>query len=347
MNEKPIINNVLYKNNLKSKDFFNTYMNKNNMKANNINTDSYCNTQIITNRLENDICEINNNKNKFLDRLTSPLLNQSKNKIDVNKEQINQFRVKQIIANNNQSNLFNSKKRNNFLLNGLISNEESNYKNINNYDNNKSFKNIGNYSAIKSAYNENNKYINPKNVNLINKQNYKNQSIKNRTQSMQRKSYSDVNFKFTQFQQYNSLNNNNGNNNIYKNDKISYIAYSDGKKRKYNQPNYTNSLTNYNINLNNIDIKNKRSINLSKQMNKNKLKQMQINLNDLYNESNNFITNYSNQYNNKTLKMNHSKTLNNFYPFNINDNGNLRNYLEDQNNLNYYLNSNINENNIY
>ena len=73
MNEKPIINNVLYKNNLKSKDFFNTYMNKNNMKANNINTDSYCNTQIITNRLENDICEINNNKNKFLDRLTSPL----------------------------------------------------------------------------------------------------------------------------------------------------------------------------------------------------------------------------------------------------------------------------------
>lgn len=120
------------------------------------------------------------------------------------------------------------------------------------------------------------------------------------------------------------------------------------KKRKYNHPNYTNSLSNYNnIKLNNVDIKNKRSINLSKQINKNKLKQIQINLNDIYNENYNFITNYSNQYNNKTLKMNHSKTLNNFYPFNINDNGNLRNYLEDQNNLNYYLNSNINENNIY
>ena len=348
MNEKPIINNDLYKNILKNKDFFNSYMTKNNnMRANNINSDSYCNTQIITNRLENDICEKNNNKNKFLDRLTNPLLNQSKNKIDVNKEQYNQFRVKKIIANNNQSNLYNSIKRNNFLLNGLISNEESNYKNINNYDKSISFNNIGNYSAIKSAYSENNNYINPKNVNLINKENYKNQSIKNRTQNMQKKSYSDANFKFTQFQQYNSLNNNNGNNNIYKNDKISYITYSDGKKRNYNHPNYTNSFTNFNINLNNFDIKNKRSINLSKQMNKSKLKQMQINLNELYNVNNNFITNYSNQYNNKTFKMNHSKTLNNFYPCNINDDNNLRNYLEDQNNFNYYLNNNINENNIY
>ena len=210
MNEKPIINNDLFKNNLKSKDFFNNYMSKNNnTKINNINSDSYCSTQIISNRLENDIYEINNNKNKFLDRLTSPLLNKRKNKIDVNKEQYNQFRVKQIIANNNQSNLYNSKKRNNFILNGLISNEESNYKNINNYENNISLNNVGNYSAIKTAYSENNNYINPNNVNLINKQNYKNQSIKNRTQSLQKKSYSDVNFKTTQFQKYNSLNNNN------------------------------------------------------------------------------------------------------------------------------------------
>jgi hypothetical protein len=301
----------------------------------------------MSNKLENDICEINNNKNKFLDRLTSPLLNQRKNKIDINKEPYNQFRVKKIISNNNQPNLCNNKMRNNFLLSGLISNEEFNYKNINNYDNNISLNNVGNYSAIKTAYSENN-YINPNNLNLINKSNYKNQSIKNRTQCMQRKSYSDINFKVTQFQQYNSLNSYYGNNNMYKNDKISHINYSDGKKRKYNHPNYTNSLSNYNnIKLNNVDIKNKRSINLSKQINKNKLKQIQINLNDIYNENYNFITNYSNQYNNKTLKMNHSKTLNNFYPFNINDNGNLRNYLEDQNNLNYYLNSNINENNIY
>ena len=348
INEKPIINNDLYKNNLKSKDFFNAYMAKNNnMKTNNINSDSYYNTQIINNKLENDICEINNNKNKFLDRLTSPLLNQRKNKIDINKEPYNQFRVKKIISNNNQPNLCNNKMRNNFLLSGLISNEEFNYKNINNYDNNISLNNVGNYSAIKTAYSENN-YINPNNLNLINKPNYKNQSIKNRTQCMQRKSYSDINFKVTQFQQYNSLNSYYGNNNMNKNDKISHINYSDGKKRKYNHPNYTNSLSNYNnIKLNNVDIKNKRSINLSKQINKNKLKQIQINLNDIYNENYNFITNYSNQYNNKTLKMNHSKTLNNFYPFNINDNGNLRNYLEDQNNLNYYLNSNINENNIY
>lgn len=347
MNEKPFINNDLYKNNLKSKDFFNTYMNKNNnIKVNNINSDSYCNTQIISNRLENDICENNMNKNKFLDRLASPLLNQRKNKIDFNKEQYNQFRVKKIIANNYQPNLYNSKKRNNFLLNGLISNEESNYKNINNYENNISLNNVGNYNAIKSAYSENNNYINPNNLNLINMPNYKNQSIKNRAQSMQRKSYSDVNFKTTQYQKYNSLNNNNGNNNICNNDKISHITYSE-KKRKYNQPHYTNSLTNYNINQNNIDIKNKRSINLSKQINKNKLNQMQINLNDFYNENNNFITNNSNQLNNNTLKMNHSKTLNSFYPYNINDDNNLRNYLEDQNNFNYYLNNNIDANNIY
>ena len=45
--------------------------------------------------------------------------------------------------------------------------------------------------------------------------------------------------------------------------------------------------------------------------------------------------------------MNHSKTLSNFYPNNINDDNNLRNYLEEQNTFNYYLNNNINENNIY
>ena len=342
INEKPIINNDIYRNNSKAKDFFNAYMNKNNnMKINNINSDSHFNTQILSNRLENDICEMNINKNKFLDRLTGPLLNQRKNIIDINKEPYNQFRVKNIITNINQPGLYHNKKRNNFLLNDLISNEGSNYKNINNYDNNIILNNIINYSGMKSANNATNNYINSNSVNLINKQNYKNQNIKNRIPNMQKKSYSDANFKITQFQQYNSYSNNNGNNNIYQNDNIIPITYSDGKKRKYNYPKYTNSLTNYDKNLNNINNNNKRSINLSKPINKSKLKQIQTNLNDLYNESNNFVGSYPNQYNNKTLKTKHSKTQYNFYPININDDENLGNYLEDQNNLNYCMNNNI------
>lgn len=343
INERPIINNDLYKNNSKSKDFFNSYMSKNNnMKANNINSDSHFNTQIISNRLENDICEVNMKKNKFLDRLTSPLLNQRKNKIDINKESYNQFRIKTILTNNNQPSLYTNKKRNNFKLNDLISNEGASYKNINNYDNNISLNNAVNFSGMKNANIENNNYINSNSVNLINKQNFKNQNIKNRIQNMQKKSYSDANFKITQFQQYNSYNTNNGNNNKYLNNKINHIIYSDGKKRKYNYSKYNNSLTNCDIKLNDIDNRNKHSINLSKQINKNKLNQLQNNLNDLYHESNNLIpNNFSDQYNTKILKMDHSKTQNSFYPFNINDNENLMNYLEEQNNLNYCLNNNI------
>ena len=291
-NEKPILNKGnLLKRNKKTRDLFNIHMNKN-LITNINNQNIFNNTQEIKiqNYNNEDIYELNNNnnnKNKFLDLLTSPLLNNKKQKINVDNDKImqfNYFRKNQISKINNNRNLYD----NGNIIQNKFNDFEFNNSNIildKNYIHNKNNNEI-NYINETYSTNKTNKCSDDNSYNYYNLNKFSN-NIKNLKSNI--KNNLDFN-RITQLQKYNKSFNEskNINNNIYDFNDFP-INYSEGRNRKLCHSKVNNYIQDNNTK---IDKNNSYIINFDKEL-FNKMKTNRVI------QNNNYL-----------------KTQNNFYPYN-------------------------------
>ena len=377
------MDNLFYTNtNTDNNNNLNNINNTNNMNINtNVNNimNYYGNNMSMNNRKIN-IQNINR-KHQFLDMLTNSSLIQSEKRFDIgDEEKWNQFRAQKPKKsfNKNEKNIINIYKlnnRNGYLLNNYTSDFQSDLEN-NTTDNNEiSLNNISNniksnISNINTNINNNmntninNINTNINHINLINNINNINNNMKltqpkkNNINSINNmKNNSNINNMITPFHQYNKSSQNFYNkyniNCVHQNTnppQRRQIANSAIKNRKSyqftetslinisNQP-YIKSMKNVN--------KNSKKINLYKNMSKNQLEKLKIDIK----KGMKLISN-NNVKKNKNIKQNYyySNTNNTVYnpnTSNVINPKNIPNYQNNQIKTNYYSNDNNNFNNNY